>query len=185
MARHVIYATYGEGQFLAGVEDGDPAGDQITVFNRAGMRLFGADSLLGRLRVDPGFTEFTQGTLTPEGHLVFVADPSPLIWTVDPDTRTLQTVLPEEPVVVADHVRAVLYRKGQDGGARTGLLRLDGDAVEVAWFDMGTGRLLGRDHAVLPHGPSLDPGAWQARSVARGNVVLWRGRTALHISCGA
>ncbi|MGI4945341.1 MAG: hypothetical protein ACRYHQ_33055 [Janthinobacterium lividum] len=75
---------HGENQFLTGTDDDDPAGDRITAFDKAGQRIFGVDALIGRRRSDPNFNEFTQGAVMPESCLIFVADASPLIWTLDP-----------------------------------------------------------------------------------------------------
>lgn len=133
------------------------------------------DALIGRRRSDPNFNEFTQGAVMPEGCLIFVADASPLIWTLNPWTRTLRTVLPERPIEVADHVSAVVYQHG-----RAGLVRLETENVRVEWFNLRDGVLAYEDRMPLPDDFLSQPGDIRVRGVKTG-ALLWKHHSLVRI----
>lgn len=171
-----IYASYGEEQFLTGTEDGDLAGDRVTVFDKDGQRLFGADALLGPMRDDPDFNELTQATLMPDDSLLFVADASPCLWRLDPHARTLQAVPLERPVKVSDRVDAVLFRDGL-----AGLLRADRSGLHVEWFCVDTGALAREDRAPALDIASHPSGRWRMRGVADGTAIAWDGQRLINV----
>lgn len=175
VSKRFVYATYGEEQFLTGTDDSDLASDRITVFDRAGQRLFGVQDLLGRSRDDPDFNEFTRGAVTPDGRLAFVADGSPLVWVLDAGTRSLLTIRPERPVEVADEIVALVC-----GNDRVGLVTPAADGFAFAWYDLADGRLIGDERVALPKGEPRS-GRWRARGVANLCVIAWRGRTLLRL----
>ncbi len=116
-----------------------------------------------------------QGVVLPDGRLAFVADASPLVWLLDADRQTLQTVALENPIEVADTIAALAYHDGQ-----IGLVTAIQGGMAFAWYDLVRGRLTGREHVELP-----EPGSarWHVRSVSNGSVLAWRDQTILYISC--
>ena len=172
VANRFLYACYGEEQFLTGTDDGDHAGDRITVHDRCGAhRLFGADDLLGTARNDPEFNEYTQGAVASDGTLVFVADASSRIWKLDPSCRTLHSVVPGRPIEVADSIRGVLLGDGQ-----VGLVTWCAGVATTAWFDLEDGTLKHEDQAPALLLPSGEPAAIvRVRGSASGAFIAWVG----------
>ena len=171
-----LFGAYGEEDILTGPDDSG-AEDLITVFDQAGTRVLGAASLLGPQKQDPGFIELTRGASLGD-ELLFVADGSPHIWRFAPGERLLSAMLPVRPVVVADHVGAVLPTAGQ-----VGLVTSAPDGLRADWFDAAGGRLVGetllpaRALRVQRHGPL----GWHLRAVADGGAITWDRQQAVQI----
>ncbi len=163
-----LLAAYGEEDILSG-PDNSGAEDLITAFDQAGTRVTGAASLLGPQKQDAAFIELTRGAVLGD-ELMFVADGSPHIWRFAPGERLLSTILPVRPVVVADHVGAVLLTFGQ-----VGLVTSVSDGLRADWFDSANGMLVGETRLpatalrVQRHGAL----GWHLRAVADGAAITW------------
>ncbi len=172
-----LFGAYGEEDILTGPDDSG-AEDLVTAFDQAGTRVLGAASLLRPQKQDPAFIELTRGAVLGDD-LLFVADGSPHIWRFAPGERLLSTVLPVCPVVVADHVGAVLLTFGQ-----VGLVTSVSDGLRAGWFDCADGKLVGE--TLMPamalkvqrHGAS----GWHFRAVADGAAITWDRQRVVRLS---
>ena len=163
-----LFGAYGEQDILTG-PDNNGAEDLITAFDPAGTRVLGAASLLKPQKQDPAFIELTRGA-SLEDELLFVADGSPHIWRFAPGERLLSAILPARPVVVADHVGAVLLTLGQ-----VGLVTSVPDGLRADWFDSADGTLVSETllSAVALRVQRHGALGWHLRAVADGAAITW------------
>ncbi len=175
-----LFGAYGEQDILTGPDDSG-AEDLITVFDQIGTRVLGAASLLRPQKQGSTFIELTRGA-SLGNELLFVADGSPHIWRFAPGERSLGTVLPARPVVVADHVSAVLLTLGQ-----VGLVTSVPHGLRADWFNPMDGTMVGETLLsaealrVQRHGAL----GWHLRAVADGAAITWDRQHVVRLSASA
>ena len=163
-----VFGAYSEGDILTGHEDSG-AEDLITAFDPGGARVLGAANLLGWRKQDPDFLELTRGATRADA-LVFVADGSPHIWRLAPGDRSLTALVLASPVMIADHISAILLTSDQ-----VGLVSSLPDGLSAQWYRSADGTLAGE---TLVSATSLQVqrhGAlgWHLRAVADGAAITW------------
>lgn len=172
-----VFGAYGEEDILTGPDDSG-ADDLITAFDRGGTRVLGAANLLGSRKQDPAFIELTRGATRGDA-LFFVADGSPHIWRLAPGDRSLTALLLASPVMVADHICAVLLTSDQ-----VGLVSSLPDGLSAQWYRSADGALAGETLVsatplqVQRHGAM----GWHLRAVADGAAITWDRQRAVLLS---